>query len=232
MIISPHGEEPAQRASRTMRPDCGLILRGEDAAPQDEGLAVTCVMPLDDSDRPPVLAHQRFVAAGDRSRPGPAQRFQRIHATNLWGAAHLGVGAGFGAIERRPRWRRTAAAAARAQGDIAARRALRRRGWIARVDLGVRLCRHRHRARPDRGSAAPAPRAARSRADYQVADITRDACRAADAVLCRDCLVHLSFANIHARSTTSAAPGARWLITTTFPSCKPTTIAKTATGVR
>jgi hypothetical protein len=40
-----------------------------------------------DSDRPPVLAHQRF-AADRESFTGLtlAQRFQRIHDTNLWSA--------------------------------------------------------------------------------------------------------------------------------------------------
>ena len=47
-------------------------------------------MPLDDSSRPPVLAHQRFVA--DRNQFAGLslqQRFQRIHDTNLWGAAEF-----------------------------------------------------------------------------------------------------------------------------------------------
>src|ERR1700710_1243290 len=40
-----------------------------------------------DDERPPVLAHQRFVA--DRTSFAEldlAQRFRRIHDTNLWGA--------------------------------------------------------------------------------------------------------------------------------------------------
>ena len=44
-------------------------------------------MPLRDSERPPVLAHQRFVA--DRAsfaQLSLSERFQRIHDTNLWGA--------------------------------------------------------------------------------------------------------------------------------------------------
>src|SRR5712692_7544080 len=44
-------------------------------------------MSLSDSDRPPVLAHQRFVDDKE-SFAGLSlqQRFQRIHDTNLWGA--------------------------------------------------------------------------------------------------------------------------------------------------
>jgi len=48
-----------------------------------------------DSDRPAVLAHQRFLA----DRPSfagldLARRFQRIHDTNLWGAAESASGLG------------------------------------------------------------------------------------------------------------------------------------------
>jgi hypothetical protein len=45
-------------------------------------------MALPDSDRPPVLAHQRFVDAKPTfAGLDLAQRFARIHDTNLWGAA-------------------------------------------------------------------------------------------------------------------------------------------------
>src|SRR4030088_386670 len=48
-----------------------------------------------DSDRPAVLAHQRFVA--DRKSFADlnlAQRFRRIHDTNMWGAAASASGLG------------------------------------------------------------------------------------------------------------------------------------------
>jgi hypothetical protein len=38
-----------------------------------------------------------------------------------------------------------------------------------------------------------------------------------DAILCRDCLVHLSFANIERAVANFRASGAKWLIATTFP---------------
>src|SRR5450631_1151995 len=52
-------------------------------------------MSLSDSDRPPVLAHQRFI--DDReSFAGLSleQRFRRIHDTNLWGAVDSTSGLG------------------------------------------------------------------------------------------------------------------------------------------
>src|SRR5712691_12426037 len=52
-------------------------------------------MSSNDSDRPPVLAHQRFV--DDRKSFADlnlAQRFRRIHDTNMWGAVASASGLG------------------------------------------------------------------------------------------------------------------------------------------
>jgi len=48
----------------------------------------------------------------------------------------------------------------------------------------------------------------------------------------RDALVHLSFANIEHAVANFRVSGAAWLIVTTFPECRPTAIARTATGAR
>ena len=55
------------------------------------------------------------------------------------------------------------------------------------------------------------------RGEYQLADITSDPLPQCDAILCRDCLVHLSFANIARAVANFQASGATWLIATTFP---------------
>jgi hypothetical protein len=52
---------------------------------------------------------------------------------------------------------------------------------------------------------------------YAVADITRDPLPRTDAILCRDCLVHLSFSNIEATVSNFRRSGSEWLIATTFP---------------
>ncbi|WP_202947710.1 class I SAM-dependent methyltransferase [Advenella kashmirensis] len=52
---------------------------------------------------------------------------------------------------------------------------------------------------------------------FMVADITVNPLPTADLILCRDCLVHLSFAHIDAALANFRASGARWLLTTTFP---------------
>ncbi len=50
-------------------------------------------------------------------------------------------------------------------------------------------------------------------------DLTRDALPAADAVLCRDCLVHFSFDDVWAALENIQGSGARYLIATTFVDC-------------
>jgi 2-polyprenyl-3-methyl-5-hydroxy-6-metoxy-1,4-benzoquinol methylase len=174
-------------------------------------------MPLDDSSRPPVLAHQRFVA--DRNSFAGLnlqQRFQRIHDTNLWGAeaSVSGLGSEIDATatlraELPPLLKRlniTSLLDAPC-GDAS---------WIARADLGVRITGidivpcliERLRARARRGELS---------GEYHLADVTRDLLPRCDAILCRDCLVHLCFANIERALQKFRKSGAIWLITTTFP---------------
>ncbi|HEY7844541.1 MAG TPA: class I SAM-dependent methyltransferase [Bradyrhizobium sp.] len=170
-----------------------------------------------DSDRPPVLAHRRFVA--DRhsfSGLNLQQRFQRIHDTNLWGAeaSVSGLGSEVDATatlraELPPLLMRLGATSLLDApcGDA---------GWIARADLPVRVIGidivpdliERLRARAARGEIL---------GEYHLADITRDPLPRADVVLCRDCLVHFSFANIARAVENFRSSGATWLITTTFP---------------
>jgi len=170
-----------------------------------------------DSDRPPVLAHQRFVA--DRNSFAGLnlqQRFQRIHDTNLWGAeaSVSGLGSEIDATatlraELPPLLKRlniTSLLDAPC-GDAT---------WIARADLGVRITGidivpcliERLRARAQRGELS---------GEYHLADVTRDLLPRCDAILCRDCLVHFSFANIARAVDNFRRSGATFLITTTFP---------------
>lgn len=52
---------------------------------------------------------------------------------------------------------------------------------------------------------------------FVLADVCSDALPRADAILCRDCLVHLSYTHIAAALVNFARTGAEFLITTTFP---------------
>src|SRR5262245_19130865 len=142
--------------------------------------------PLSDSERAPVLAHDRFVA--DRAAFAGLdlrQRFERIHTTNLWGAPTSVSGLGSEAD----------AAAVLATGLPPLLRGLGATslldapcgdaGWIQRVELGVDYI------GVDIVPAIVAGLQRRAAADeiggrFLLADITRDALPRAAAILCRD----------------------------------------------
>jgi hypothetical protein len=89
-------------------------------------------------------------------------------------------------------------------------------GWINQTNLGTRYVGvdivpsliERLRARAAAGELP---------GEYHLADITGDTLPRCDAILCRDCLVHLSFANIERAVANFKRSGAAWLIATTFP---------------
>lgn len=169
------------------------------------------------ANRPPVLAHQRFMAdCANFAGLDLAARFERIVQTNLWGAATSASGLGS----------ETAATAAIREAlpgllqQLGARSLLDApcgdAGWIGGCIQGLDyigvdivpslIAENSLRAR--RGEVA---------GRFLTADITRDALPRADVVLCRDCLVHLSFDNIHRAVARFRESGARWLLTTSFP---------------
>ncbi|RTM08980.1 MAG: class I SAM-dependent methyltransferase [Bradyrhizobiaceae bacterium] len=169
------------------------------------------------SKRPPVLAHQRFVADRDNfAGLDLAARFERIERTNLWGAA--GSVSGLGSED-------IATAAIREALPLLVRRLGARSlldapcgdaGWIGRVKLdadytGVDIVPSLVAANNRR--VAGGELAGR----FLVADITRDALPRADLILCRDCLVHLSFQNIARVTARFRESGAQYLLVTTFP---------------
>jgi hypothetical protein len=171
-------------------------------------------MSFRDSDRPPVLAHQRFDKESFTGL-SLAQRFQHIHDTNLWGApaSASGLGSEWDATAvlrvELPRLLERLGAASLLDapcGDA---------GWINAADLRVR------RIGLDIVPSLIARLKTRAAAgeiggEYRLADIVSDALPRCDAILCRDCLVHLSFANIQRAVANFRASGATWLIATTF----------------
>jgi len=145
-----------------------------------------------------------------------AQRFQHVHDTGLWGAeaSTSGLGSEMDATTvlraELPRLLKKLGVASLLDapcGDA---------GWINHADLCVRyagvdivpLLIERLQARAAAGEI---------KGEYHLADITTDSLPRCDAVLCRDCLVHLSFANIERAVANFRASGAIWLIATTFP---------------
>ncbi|MCK1758730.1 class I SAM-dependent methyltransferase [Bradyrhizobium sp. 137] len=166
--------------------------------------------------RPPVLAQQRFLA--DRENFADldlAARFERIERTNLWGAPTSVSGLGS----------EDPATAAIREGlppllqRLGARSLLDApcgdAGWISRMTLdvdytGIDIVPSLIEANRRRVAGGSSGR-------FLVADITRDALPRADVILCRDCLVHLSFANIDRALAQFQMSGARFLLATTFP---------------
>ncbi|WP_245524639.1 class I SAM-dependent methyltransferase [Methylobacterium nonmethylotrophicum] len=164
--------------------------------------------------RPPVLAHERFRQNADPlSRLSVAERFRFIYEHNLWGAdtSVSGLGSEMKATDAirsaLPRLLRDLDVATLLDapcGDA---------GWISRVDLGgVRYV----------GLDIVPDIVSRNRSlypalgEFAVADLIRDDLPRSNAILCRDCLVHLSFAHIDAALGNFLRSGARWLMTTTF----------------
>lgn len=169
------------------------------------------------ANRPAVLAHERFAADRDNfAGLDLAARFERIARINLWGAATSVSGLGSedpatAAIreELPPLLRRLGA---RSLLDAPCGDA----GWIGRMKLDVDYTGidivpslvEANNQRVARGELA---------GRFLVADITRDALPRADVILCRDCLVHLSFDNIARAIGRFADSGAHFLLVTTFP---------------
>jgi hypothetical protein len=167
--------------------------------------------------RPPVLAHQRFAA--DRANFAGldlAGRFERIQRTNLWGASTSVSGLG----SEDP----ATAAIRQALPPLLKRLGVRTlldapcgdAGWIGRCRLGVDyvgvdIVPSLVAANNQRAEQGELP------GRFVTSDITRDELPRADLILCRDCLVHLSFRNIAAALERFRASGARFLLATTFP---------------
>ncbi|RXG91774.1 class I SAM-dependent methyltransferase [Bradyrhizobium zhanjiangense] len=167
------------------------------------------------SNRPPVLAHERFLADHENfAGLDLAARFERIERTNLWGAATSVSGLG----SEDPATAAIREALAPLLQRLGARSLLDApcgdAGWIGRLKLGV-----------DYTGIDVVPslieanrrRVGGSPGRFLVADITCDALPRADVILCRDCLVHLSFANIDRALARFRESGARFLLATTFP---------------
>jgi hypothetical protein len=170
-----------------------------------------------DDDRPPVLAHLRFAAERSSfSGLDLAGRFRHIHRTNLWGAdgSVSGLGSESDATanlrQRLPGFLRELGATSLLDAPCGDG------GWISALDIGMPYTGvdvvpeliDDLRSRPARSATSR---------NYLLADITRDPLPRADAILCRDCLVHLSFANIAAAIANFRRSGSEWLVTTTFP---------------
>jgi SAM-dependent methyltransferase len=148
-----------------------------------------------------------------------AGRFRQIHRTNLWGAAGSvsGLGSENDATanlrQQLPGFLRGLGAASLLDAPCGDG------GWLSDLDIGLSYTGADIVPELIDDLRGRAQRAAIPRT-YLVADITRDPLPRADAILCRDCLVHLSFHNIAAAIANFRRSGGEWLATTTFPELK------------
>jgi hypothetical protein len=162
------------------------------------------------------VAERRFAErASELAELGLQERFERIYSTNLWSDPESRSGVGSTLDSTR---------VLRAELPIALR-GLQARvlldvpcgdfTWMEHVDLsGVAYI---------GGDIVPSIIAenrrlhARNSRNFVELDLTRDALPDADVLLCRDGLVHLSFANIRGVLTNVARSKIRFVLMTSFP---------------
>jgi hypothetical protein len=162
------------------------------------------------------VAERKFAErAEELSELGLQERFERIYETNLWSdpESRSGVGSGLDS---------TRAVRAELPG------ALRKLGarvlldvpcgdftWMAHVDLsGIEYI--GGDIVPPIVEANQRVHASESRRFVEL-DLTKDILPDADVLLCRDCLVHLSYANIRAVLANITRSNIRYLLMTSFP---------------
>ena len=166
--------------------------------------------------RPITIAERRFAEqAAALSELSIEERFARIYQTNLWFDAESRSGTGSNLDET---------AQLRASLPHLLRHLNTRRlldvpcgdfNWMSHVDLsgieyiGGDIVQPLIEANRERYES-PARR-------FMKVDVINGPLPQADVILCRDCLVHFSFANIIAAFQTMKSSGAEYLLTTTFP---------------
>jgi hypothetical protein len=167
-------------------------------------------------ERKPTIAERRFAErASELIKLGLQERFERIYSTNLWSdpESRSGVGSTLDST-----------AAVRAELPLALQQLDARVlldvpcgdfSWMGQVDLtGIEYI---------GGDIVPAiveqnqRLYARKSRTFKQLDLTRDLLPDADVLLCRDCLVHLSYANIRAALANIARSSIRFVLMTSFP---------------
>jgi len=162
------------------------------------------------------VAERRFAErASELIKLGLQERFERIYSTNLWSdpESRSGVGSTLDstAVLRAELPRALRQLEARVLLDVACGDF----AWMEHVDLsGIEYI---------GGDIVPSIveenqrlHAQESRRFVQL-DLTRDVLPDADVLLCRDCLVHLSYANIRSVLANIARSNIRFVLMTSFP---------------
>ncbi len=163
-------------------------------------------------ERPPAKAQIRFREEAERIEKLPlAERFGYIYETNLWGSEESRSGLG-SAVDETAHLREALNELIRQVGvrsllDIPCGDF----GWLSQAGLDVEYT----------GADIVASIVERNRTIYPgktflQLDLTHGPLPRADLVLCRDCLVHLSFANVFRALDQIRNSGSEWLLATTF----------------
>ena len=162
------------------------------------------------------IAERRFAErASELAKLGLQERFERIYSTNLWSDPESRSGVG-STLDSTAVLRTELPAALRQLearvlldvpcGDFT---------WMEHVDLsGIEYI--GGDIVPSIVEANQRLHATESRSFVQL-DLTRDKLPNADVLLCRDCLVHLSYANIRAVFANIARSNIRYVLMTSFP---------------
>lgn len=167
-------------------------------------------------ERPPALANRRFGEHADALESlSLAERFGYIHRVNLWGSEQSDSGVGSELSATRTLRTEIPQLLARLEAKTLLDLPCGDFGWMRHVDLGgigyiggdiVEALVARNQARfggPGR--------------EFTLLDLTASDLPRADVVLCRDCLVHFSYATVFAAFANLKRSGSTYLLTTTFP---------------
>ncbi|HMJ18932.1 MAG TPA: class I SAM-dependent methyltransferase, partial [Gemmatimonadaceae bacterium] len=162
------------------------------------------------------VAERKFAErAGELAKLGLQERFERIYSTNLWSdpETRSGVGSSLDstAVVRAELPKALRELDARVLLDVPCGDFT----WMKRVDLsGIEYI---------GGDIVPSIieenqrlHTTESRSFIHL-DLTRDELPDADVLLCRDCLVHLSYANIRAVFANISRSNIRYVLMTSFP---------------
>ncbi len=171
---------------------------------------------MKDQDRPLVAAHLSFRKSRNSFKDlDLRQRFEKIHQTNLWQAETSRSGPG-SEEETTAKIRQELPLLLKSLdvkslldapcGDAS---------WIMKCNLGIEYT--GLDIVPDLiNDLKQKSSADLIKGRFDLADLTVDPLPKADAILCRDCLVHFCFSNIKKAITNFKRSGAQFLITTTF----------------
>jgi hypothetical protein len=166
--------------------------------------------------RKKTVAERRFAErAEELTKLGLQERFERIYSTNLWSDPESRSGVGSGLDSTRVLRAELPKALRKLETRVLLDVPCGDFTWMEHVDLsGIQyiggdivqsIVEENQRVHTSE---------ARS---FALLDLTRDVLPDADVLLCRDCLVHLSYANIRAVLANVARSNIRHLLMTSFP---------------